>query len=227
MKCPGQDSKYWKDDAIFEVDCPKCGTPVEFYKDDTSRKCSSCKHRFVNPKMDFGCASYCQFAEQCLGTLPEDFTGPKDDLIKDKVAVEVKRFFHTDFKAIRQAATAARYAEEIGKVTGGNLALVLCTTYLHGIGDAEMEAILKKVGANAVMFDEIRKLATDLKSPLTTASKLEIQIIHDALLLSSVQDRIKSNDIEANELEPILDQKLLLTDSIKLAKEQFGLAVLS
>ena len=86
MKCPGQDMKYWKDNAIFDVACPKCGTSVEFYKDDTSRKCGSCGHRFVNPKMDFGCASYCQYAEQCLGALPEDFTGGRDNLLKDKVA---------------------------------------------------------------------------------------------------------------------------------------------
>ena len=70
MKCPGQDMIYWKENAIFDVDCPKCGAAVEFYKDDTNRKCGECGNRFVNPKMDFGCASYCQFAEQCLGTLP-------------------------------------------------------------------------------------------------------------------------------------------------------------
>lgn len=36
MKCPGQDSRYWKEGAIFEVDCPKCGKPVEFFKDWSS-----------------------------------------------------------------------------------------------------------------------------------------------------------------------------------------------
>ena len=25
MKCPGQDIRYWKPGAIFEVKCPKCG----------------------------------------------------------------------------------------------------------------------------------------------------------------------------------------------------------
>ncbi len=222
MKCPGQDTKYWKDDAIFEVDCPKCGTAVEFYKDDTSRKCNSCKHRFVNPKLDFGCASYCEFAEQCLGTLPEDFTGPKDDLLKDKVAVEVKRFFHTDFKAIRQATSAARYAEAIGKMAGGNLALILCTTYLHGLDDLAVETILNKVGANALMLDEIKQLSTDLNTQLTTDSKLETKIIHDALLLSSVQDRVKSNDVAKEEIDQLLDQNLLLTDAKEHARAEFA-----
>ena len=72
MKCPGQDSRYWKPGAIFEESCPKCGHSVEFFKDDTTRICKSCGHRFLNPSMDFGCASYCAYAEQCIGNLPPD-----------------------------------------------------------------------------------------------------------------------------------------------------------
>ena len=34
MKCPGQDSRYWKPGAIFEALCPECGAGVEFFKDD-------------------------------------------------------------------------------------------------------------------------------------------------------------------------------------------------
>ena len=60
MKCPGQDTQYWKPGAIFEEKCPECGAAVEFFKDDTTRKCPKCGHRFLNPKLDFGCAAYCQ-----------------------------------------------------------------------------------------------------------------------------------------------------------------------
>ena len=66
MKCPGQDSRYWKPGAIFEAKCPECGHAVEFFKDDTTRLCKKCGHRFLNPDMDFGCASYCKYAEQCI-----------------------------------------------------------------------------------------------------------------------------------------------------------------
>lgn len=38
MKCPGQDSRYWRPGAIFEAECPECGHIVEFFKDDTSIK---------------------------------------------------------------------------------------------------------------------------------------------------------------------------------------------
>ena len=139
MKCPGQDTQYWQPGAIFEVKCPKCEHKVEFFKDDTSRKCGNCGHRFVNPSMDFGCASYCQYAEQCLGTLPPELLAQKDDLLKDRVALEMKRYFKSDFKRIGHASRVARYAEKIGKFEGGNLAVILSAAYLHDIGILEAE----------------------------------------------------------------------------------------
>jgi hypothetical protein len=213
MKCPGQDMKYWKDDAIFDVACPKCGSNVEFYKDDTSRKCPSCSHRFVNPKMDFGCASYCQFAEQCLGTLPEEFTGPRNELIKDKIAVEVKRFYHKDFKSVRKISNAARYAETLGKLVGGNLALILSTTYLHGIDESVVAGILDRVGASPEMLGQIRALAADIGRPLHTDSELESKIIHDALLLSDIQDQLKTKKIKKEEISDILEQEFVLAEA--------------
>lgn len=66
MKCPGQDTRYWRPGDIFEVPCPECGTMVEFYKDDPTRRCPSCRTRFVNPRLDLGCLEWCEHAEQCL-----------------------------------------------------------------------------------------------------------------------------------------------------------------
>ncbi len=63
--CPGQNTAHWKPGDIFEVPCVACGTPVEFFKDDSSRKCSGCGLRFRNPRLDVGCAQWCPYAEQC------------------------------------------------------------------------------------------------------------------------------------------------------------------
>ena len=130
MKCPGQDTQYWTAGAIFEAPCPQCGQKVEFFKDDTSRKCSACGHRFINPNLDFGCASYCQFAEQCLGDLPPELVAQKEDLLKDRVAVAVKRHLKSDFRTIGRAMRRARYAEQIGKSAKVNLSVVLMAAYL-------------------------------------------------------------------------------------------------
>ena len=216
MKCPGQDMKYWKDDAIFDVDCPKCGASIEFYKDDTTRKCSNCDHRFVNPKMDFGCASYCQFAEQCLGTLPEEFMGSREDLFKDKVAVEMKRYFKSDFKAIRLATNAARYAEEIGKAEGGNLAIILCAAYLSDTGLEGAQTILQRVGANQKMIAQITGLLKDLETPEKISSE-ELKVVHDALLIRQFKNDIKESLIDVDVAAQGLEEKLLTKSAKEIA----------
>jgi hypothetical protein len=72
MKCPGQDSRYWDSNSIYEEKCPNCNVIIEFFKDDSFRKCKACGVKVKNPKMDLGCAEYCEFADQCLGFLNDD-----------------------------------------------------------------------------------------------------------------------------------------------------------
>ncbi len=221
MKCPGQDMKYWKASAIFDAQCPKCNTTVEFYKDDTSRKCGNCGNRFVNPKMDFGCASYCPYAEQCLGGLPEEFTGARDNLLKDKVAVEMKRFFQTDFKRIRQATATAQFAEKIGKAESGNLAILLCASYLHATGLVAAEDILTKAGASTPMIEEICELLQEIET-VDEANSLQAKVMHDALSLRHLQeelkDGLKNNTVvqSPNELKFYTDSARSLAASLAI-----------
>jgi len=213
MKCPGQDMKYWKADAIFNAHCPQCSAPVEFYKDDTSRKCSHCGHRFVNPKMDFGCASYCQYAEQCLGTLPEEFSGAQDTFLKEKVAIEMKKFYQTDFKSIRRAMATARFAEDISKTEGGNPAIVLCAAYLYDTGPTAATAILKRLGAGEQMIEEICALM-DPEESIRGAESLPKKILQDALALRQLQESLREDsDDSATKLQTGL--KVLSTNTAK------------
>jgi hypothetical protein len=66
-KCPGQDQRYWKPDAIFDVRCPYCGRAIEFWKDEPSRVCRGCAREVRNPRIDLSCAEWCAEAEACLG----------------------------------------------------------------------------------------------------------------------------------------------------------------
>jgi len=116
MQCPGQDSRYWNGEDVFETKCPKCGHTVEFFKDDSQQKCRQCGHRILNPKIDFGCASYCPHAEQCLGSLPPELIGKRDDMFKDKLAIAMRKYFGTDSRRIKHAEQVAAFAEEIGKL---------------------------------------------------------------------------------------------------------------
>ncbi|MGB9713210.1 MAG: hypothetical protein ACP5J5_00585 [Dissulfurimicrobium sp.] len=84
MKCPGQDTRYWRSDAIFETKCPNCGDDVEFFKDDAWRTCPNCGHKIRNPNLDMGCASYCPYAKECIGSLPKELWEERERLLKEK-----------------------------------------------------------------------------------------------------------------------------------------------
>ena len=131
MKCPGQDMQYWKPGDIFEADCSKCGNKIEFFKDEATRICKACRTKMMNPKMDFGCASYCKYASECLGDLGPALIAQRNDLLKDRVAIEVKRILGQDFQSIAHAVRVARFIEEMVKEEKVGPALLLCAAYLH------------------------------------------------------------------------------------------------
>lgn len=192
MKCPGQDSRYWKPGAIFEAKCPQCGHPVEFFKDDVSRLCSKCGRRFLNPGLDFGCASYCKYAEQCLGALSPELIAQKESLLKDRVAIEVKRCMGRDFKGIGLAVKTARHAETIGKEEGGNLAAILPSAYLYPLagGEEGLDAareILKRSGASDALTEEILQVLKESLSPREAGSD-SYKILHDAHLTATLEE---------------------------------------
>ena len=241
MKCPGQDSRYWNSEAIFDETCPKCGHAVEFFKDDTARKCGHCGHRFINPKLDFGCASYCEFAEQCIGTLPPELLAEKDDLLKDRVAIEMKRYFRTDFKRIGHATRVARYAERIGKKEAGNLAVILCAAYLHDIGIPEAERkynstaadfqeqegppiareILEKLGAKELLIQEVCDIVGHHHNPRPDET-ISFKVLYDADLITNLEEKHKEDPIESDRIKELLEKSFLTDGGREEAKKVFG-----
>jgi len=80
VRCPGQDQRFWKHDDIFEAKCPNCGQTIEFFKDEPKLKCRKCGQMVLNPKIDLGCAKWCQYAKQCSGIVKKSgykADGPK------------------------------------------------------------------------------------------------------------------------------------------------------
>jgi len=236
MRCPGQDSRYWEAGAIFEEKCPQCGQPVEFFKDESSRRCKNCGHKFVNPKMDFGCASYCKFAEQCLGDLPPELMAKRDDLLKDRVAIEMKKYFQKDFKRIAHATKVARYAEQIVKQEGGDPAIVLPAGYLHDIGIKEAERkyqssaahyqeqegppvardILTRLGARQELIDEVCDIIGHHHHPRDEET-LNFKILYDADLIVNLEENHKDQPIERAKLEKILAKSFFTETGKRLA----------
>ncbi|MDJ0721619.1 MAG: HD domain-containing protein [Desulfobacterales bacterium] len=206
MKCPGQDMQFWKPGDIYEVDCPGCGRTVEFFKDDTARRCGHCGHRFANPKMDFGCAAYCPYAEQCIGDLPPEVAAQQENLLKDKVAIAVKRHFGRDFKSIGHASRVARYAEQIAREEKAVLAVVLTAAYLLDVDKqsspvdgqpAVARSILEQVKARPELADQVCALIA-LRHEIGRSDDLEARILHDALLLARLEERKRDGDLSPN-----------------------------
>ncbi len=239
MKCPGQDSRFWKPGAIFETECPKCGTRVEFFKDDTMRRCKHCGHQFLNPGMDFGCASYCKYAEQCLGNLPPELIAQKEDLLKDRVAIEMKRYFNRDFKRIGHARRVAGYAEEIGKAEKGDLSVILSAAYLHDIGSKEAE---RKHHSTAAEFQELegpsiaRKILTGLAAKSDWVDEvcdmighhhhpkdeesINFKCLYDADQIANLEEKEKEAAMDPEGLGKIIDQSFLTMTGKRLARQK-------
>ena len=239
MKCPGQDTQYWKPGDVFEVNCPSCSKNVEFFKDDPKRRCSNCGHMFINPKLDFGCASYCPHAEKCIGGLPPDLLAQKEDFLKTGVAIEMKKYFKRDFKRIGHASRVARYAERIVQnEKDSNMAVVLCAAYLHDIGIHEAERkynstaskyqeqegpaiardILNKLGANQKLIDEVCDIVGHHHHPRKDETN-NFKILYDADLITNLEESHKENPINQDKLNKIIEKSFLTIFGSVLAKE--------
>lgn len=237
MKCPGQDTRYWKAGAIFEAECPNCGHSVEFFKDESTRKCKNCGHKLVNPTMDFGCAAYCKFAEQCLGDLPPELLAQRDDLLKDRVAIEMKRYFMRDFKRIGHATRVARYAEEIAKEEKGEPAIVLSAAYLHDIGIREAEAkhqstdpeyqylegppvareILIRLGAREDLIEEVCDIIGHHHHPRPQES-VNFKVVYDADRIVNLEEEQKETPTVTESLSTVIERSFLTESGREIAR---------
>lgn len=211
---------------------------MEFFKDDTARKCDQCGHRFANPKMDFGCAAYCEFAEQCVGDLPPEAVAQREDLLKDRIAIEMKRYFRTDFKRIGHATRVARYAEKIGKKEMGNLAVILGAAYLHDIGIHEAErkhgstsakyqeaegpgiarSIMIKLGTNEELIEEVCDIIGHHHHPRADETT-NFKVLFDADLIANLEEKHKESPMDVDRLQQIIGKSFLTESGRDLAKE--------
>jgi Zn ribbon nucleic-acid-binding protein len=156
IKCPGQDTRFWKADDIFTVECPKCGAEIEFFKDDTRRRCAWCGHLFYNPKIELGCAEWCQYADKCV---PE--------LVKEKQAMQTFK------ERLRERALALAAADQdlAPRLDRG---LALATDLLKAEG-GDPKVVFAAVLLQKVNIDQAKGLLTELETePEISQSILEV-----------------------------------------------------
>jgi hypothetical protein len=209
MKCPGQDSRFWGPEAISESTCPNCGGPIEFFKDESSRKCRKCGTKALNPKMDFGCAAYCRFAAQCLGTdMPPEILAQRTDLLKDRVAAEVKKLLGRNFKRIGRALKVVEYAGKIQQSEGGDPAVVTLAAYLAAIAGGassgpentgrqfshedvtEAQSILSRTGAPEELIRATISILNSLGGAGRPDNSADFKCVFDAIRIADLREAL-------------------------------------
>jgi hypothetical protein len=156
MKCPGQDTRYWKPDDIFVAECPKCGAEIEFFKDDTRRRCAWCGHMFYNPKIELGCAEWCQYAEKCVPDLVRAKKAAQN--FKDLLAEMVKSHLEGDPAAWDRTAKGAQFAQDLLKAEGGDPKVLLAAVLLHAVETAKAQEFLAELETEPEISDSILEL---------------------------------------------------------------------
>jgi len=243
MKCPGQDTRYWKPADIFEAPCPTCRKAVEYFKDDAVRTCRGCGARVANPHLDFGCASYCKFAAQCLKELPPEVLAQQKHLFAEHVACEMRRYFGDDEKRIRHAEKVAQLAEQIARGEAADMAVVLAAAYLHDIGikDAERlynstaaryqeelgpptaRGILMELHAEERLVDEICAIIGHHHHP-GPEETVNFKALYDADLIVNIQEGDIEKPREPGRLAALINSRFLSETGKSVAQSTFGLA---
>ena len=234
VRCPGQDQRFWKPEDIFEVKCPGCGTVVEFFKDEPKLTCRECGQLVANPKIDLGCAEWCQYAEQCLGVSP----GGELNIIRDKLIDEMKEVFAGDEKRVEHTLSVLNYAEQIRAAEGGDQVVVKAAAILHDIGipqaerkygssDAKYqqiegppiaEGILKRYNLEAETIEHICRIIANHHSA-KDIDTIEFRIVWDAdWLVNLPTDFAKANK---EELQEIIDKTFKTCKGRRVAVESF------
>ena len=240
MKCPGQDTRYWQPGDIFDFKCPKCDSLMEFFKDDSQRTCKKCGSKVLNPGKDFGCATYCKYAKECLTELPPEILAERKSLLKDRVAIEMKRYFGHDFKRIGHACNVARYAEKILEKEGGDMAVVLISAYLHDIGIKEAEKkyrdsgaryqeelgpavageILENLSADPRLIDEVTDIIGHHHHPKNVETD-NFKVLYDADMIVNLDERQKKDPLVSDAIILFIESNFLTETGKTTARNLF------
>ena len=232
IRCPGQDKRFWKPEDISETNCPHCQAMIEFWKDEPKVKCPNCKQVVANPKLDLGCAEWCQYAEECLG-LTE---ARNEKIMCDRLVENMKHFFGDDSARIDHALAVLRYAGQIQLAEGGDPLIVKAAAILHDIGIGVSES---KHGSTAQHETEGAPIARDILTKREISSEQieqicrivgshhrsdaidskEFQIVWDADMLVNLPEWI--SDMTKEKLERIIAEKFKTARGHQLAVEMF------
>ena len=159
-------------------------------------------------------------------------------MLKDRVAIEMKRYFGKDFKRIGHASRVARYAEDIFTKEGGDRAVILSAAYLHDIGIKEAERkynssaaryqedegppiarrILADLGADPELIDEVCDIVGHHHHPRPQET-VNFKVLYDADLIVNLEEKNKESPLDEERLDSLVEKTFLTKSGSNLAKK--------
>ena len=230
-KCPGQDTRFWKPNDVYTVECPKCAKPVEFFKDDIRRRCKKCGHMFINPKLNLGCATWCQYADQCVGAIgKEEF--------KEIITLAMKEHCSGDKERINKALKVVRFVEDILEHEEGNPKVVIAAGILYDIGLHEVgkkpkkakesnqekdnlptvRGILERSGSKTEVIEEVCQIIENHYHP-ENINTFNGKIVYDAVRLVNAELKYDTEDKE--KLKQIINEGFFTSTGKRAAEELY------
>jgi len=212
MKCPGQDSRYWGPDAIFDVPCPACGTLVEFFKDEATRRCTKCGFRFRNPSIDVGCAEWCKYAKQCFGDvlLTEEDTPLDRVSVLDSLVSAVRAVVGENDPGVRRGMRVVAQAQELLLEEEGVPKVVFAASLL---GDLETPGHARRVLERADVDAETAGIVLGLvRGKEVEGAEQERAVVLDASALVKLAE---ANGSEMASLKAAAIRKLFSTPAAR------------
>lgn len=185
--CPGQDTRYWRPEDIFDIPCGVCGKDVEFFKDDVTRRCRSCGTLIRNPKISLGCAQWCEHAKECLGYDPKEMADEVADQgsLLDQLIAALKVELGSDQERISRALAVTEEAEELVRQAEVERRTVLASALLHDFGQnngsdtSVARKVMEKAGLEGSAIQDVVNLIVELGSD--DASSPEARLLRRAL----------------------------------------------
>jgi len=184
---------------------------------------------FINPKLNLGCARWCQFADQCVGAIgKEEF--------KEIITLAMKEHLGGDTERIENALKVGRFAEDILEKEEGNPKVVIAAAILYDIGVHEVgekskrakesnqekdslpivRGILDRSGSKDEVIEEVCQIIESHHRP-EKIDNLNGKIVYDAVRLVNLKGKYDIDDKEG--LKKIINEDFFTTAGKKMAEE--------
>jgi hypothetical protein len=188
--CPGQDTRYWRPDDIFEIECGSCGAAVEFFKDDVHRRCHRCGALVQNPKITLGCAQWCEHAKECLGYDPKELLAESSEgaSLFDRLLAAVKRALAKEPQRLARRIATADEVEALLRTEKVERKVALAAALVEGLDEETLTRLLDEAGLDKRSASDVEELATG-----ATTTSAEARLLADAARLLALREALEAS----------------------------------